>query len=896
MSEFIVGRFDGSSPDAGAGADLGGKASNLLFLAHHGVPVPDFFCVRSASFASFVAPELARIEAMVAGLRSGAVTDVASVAASVQRLLLARPLDPDLLSDLAARLSTCGDVEFFSVRSSAVGEDSATNSFAGLFETSLFVTREQVPEQLRRCWAAAFNANVLRYCMEKGLDPLRIRMGVVVQRMVAARRSGIMFTANPNGSLVEMVIVACHGVGEGVVAGKVETDTYYIDKGTKEVRSEIAHKRSQVALARSAGAGTELQPVPAELADGSTLEPAELAQLIETGLELERLYGEYQDVEWAIDELGKVHILQARPITTILPGRLSVFDNSNIVESFPGITRPLTFSVVKQGYARNFGCLLASIAPSQRILEDSRTTLEHMIGSIGGRVFYNLSNWYRILSTLPLLRRFAIASFDEMVGIRDPAAAFALPARRKRFSVASIAVILARLLRRFLTLRLDMRVYKRRFNRAYRDFRARNLAALSNHDLIELFNRAQRLFFSIIYVPLLNDFFLMMFVEMTKWVMQKAELADHESLFNALMCGDEALESVLPVRSVVQLAEQVRSDPALRERLEQLVTAHDGTSATQAFLEEPEFREFKAALTFHLESYGDRVPEELKLERETFRTNPRFLVETVLSYVPQTINVAGMRESELRIRRGAERQIAASLRWKPLRRLALAYCIGKSRQLLRHRESARLDRSRMAGCFRALFRQLGRNLANERTLASPEDIFFLTSSELADYVHGSSATRKLSTLVEARKDDARRYDEEDPADRIVCRGTVSENPVVSRALHGAAPLGAQTLRGTSCCPGFVEAEALVLLDPAAAPDVAGKILVAQTTDPGWVFVMIRSAGLVVERGSLLSHTAIIGRELGIPTVVGVRDASKRIATGQRIRLDASAGEITLCAS
>jgi pyruvate,water dikinase len=91
----------------------------------------------------------------------------------------------------------------------------------------------------------------------------------------------------------------------------------------------------------------------------------------------------------------------------------------------------------------------------------------------------------------------------------------------------------------------------------------------------------------------------------------------------------------------------------------------------------------------------------------------------------------------------------------------------------------------------------------------------------------------------------------------------------------------------------VDAEAVVIEDPQTAPDVTGKIIVARMTDPGWVFLMIASAGLIVEKGSLLSHTAIIGRELGIPTIVGVPHAASRIRCGQRIRMDGSKGEVVL---
>ena len=101
------------------------------------------------------------------------------------------------------------------------------------------------------------------------------------------------------------------------------------------------------------------------------------------------------------------------------------------------------------------------------------------------------------------------------------------------------------------------------------------------------------------------------------------------------------------------------------------------------------------------------------------------------------------------------------------------------------------------------------------------------------------------------------------------------------------------LEGVSSCPGLVEGEVVVVLRPDPSVPVQGKILVAPMTDPAWVFIMARSAGMIVERGNLLSHAAIIGRELGIPTIVGVGGATNRLETGMRVRLDASSGTATV---
>jgi len=198
--------------------------------------------------------------------------------------------------------------------------------------------------------------------------------------------------------------------------------------------------------------------------------------------------------------------------------------------------------------------------------------------------------------------------------------------------------------------------------------------------------------------------------------------------------------------------------------------------------------------------------------------------------------------------------------------------------------------------FRALARAMGRNLAREKAILDPRDVNHLTFEELKDYIMGSAANTDIKSLSALRKQQLDIFQERSPVERMLLRGTVYRNFIVQNHQAGISetPIaaGASRLQGIPCAPGMVEAEALVVDSPDISLPVKGKILVARMTDPGWVFLMVSAAGLIVERGSLLSHTAIIGRELGIPTIVGVADACRLISTGRRIRMDGATGHIT----
>ncbi len=161
--------------------------------------------------------------------------------------------------------------------------------------------------------------------------------------------------------------------------------------------------------------------------------------------------------------------------------------------------------------------------------------------------------------------------------------------------------------------------------------------------------------------------------------------------------------------------------------------------------------------------------------------------------------------------------------------------------------------------------------------------------EAIGIVRGHALTRDLKTLVALRKKEYEAFRRRSPASRIVARGIAYANPFDEP--EPAAAAGPAELRGIGCSPGRARAPAKVILSPDQDLRIDGEILIAPMTDPGWVFLMVAARGIVSERGSLLSHTAIIGRELGIPTVVGVKDATRRIASGEIVEIDGQAGTV-----
>ena len=226
-----------------------------------------------------------------------------------------------------------------------------------------------------------------------------------------------------------------------------------------------------------------------------------------------------------------------------------------------------------------------------------------------------------------------------------------------------------------------------------------------------------------------------------------------------------------------------------------------------------------------------------------------------------------------------------------MRRAAFELVLGRARASVRNRENLRLARSRAFGLVKRLFRALGRKMAEMGVLEAAEDVFWLTVDEVIGAVRGHAITTNLRALVALRRDEYAVFATTRPASRLEARGLVAGAKLIAAAKPDTAPSDGEALHGLGCCPGVVRARAKVVLEPSHDARIDGEILVAPMTDPGWVFLMAAAGGLIVERGSLLSHTAIIGRELGIPTVVAVKDATTRIADGALVEIDGAAGTV-----
>ncbi|WP_126662848.1 phosphoenolpyruvate synthase [Haloterrigena salifodinae] len=319
---------------------VGGKGASLGELTGAGLPVPPGFVVTAGTYRSFI--EEAEIDEELFAAVEVDVDDssaLAEAADRAQELILETPFPDELREEILESYRQVGDGEaFVAVRSSATAEDLPDASFAGQQETFLNVTEEALLDRVRECWASLFTQRAIYYRQEQGFDHSAVNIAVVVQQMVDAEKSGVMFTSHPSTGDPTMIIEAAWGLGEAVVSGAVSPDNYVVEREDRSIDVTVAEKKVMHEKDEETGETVESE-VPQDKRNERVLSDDEIGALMDLGERVEDHYDEPQDVEWAIVE-GEVYMLQSRPITTIdeSDGGATAAEATGSVDASKGLT------------------------------------------------------------------------------------------------------------------------------------------------------------------------------------------------------------------------------------------------------------------------------------------------------------------------------------------------------------------------------------------------------------------------------------------------------------------------------------------------------------------------------------------------------------------------------
>ena len=813
--------------------------------------------------------------------------------------------------------------DFFAVRSNFSAEDSGEHSFAGQFLTRLNVKREKVEEAVQEVFASyagsldykeKANRGKEEYCSQKQekAEQGKVEQGkaeqekaeqkkaeqkkvessvetVLIQEMLFPEKSGVLFTKNPKGILSEMVVVLGEGLGDKVVEDQENVLTYHYFPG------ECLYQEGQGAGFSPEKEEEKSKSLASEgrrqKSQSLGLEEEELKRLFTLGERIEQLFQKPMDIEFAIEQ-GKIYILQAREITTLdthLPIR--ILDNSNISESFPGICLPLSVSFAKEMYSGIFTSLGRRFLGKK--VSSYKELFQQMVGEFSGRMYYEISSWYDILRLLPFSGKI-IPVWQGMLGVSNEEINFS---REKPgfFLKCRIAILFCYY---FFVSQRKMKELDRFFQERYALYSKRVDAEEDAKALYRIFLEMKE--------DLLREWDITLLNDMVSFI--STHLYGKKTAFS--------LETMKPVRALSALK----------------------TVAGKYGLDSEEYRREKKS---YISAYGDRIVGELKLETRTYRTNEELLDRWILdSLETENAEKSELPAAEQSMQKAygekdsfetdsiesdsaekdgeetsrSEKSSEAKPRKSFLYRLAESSC--------NNREISRLHRTRCFGLMRSIVDKIG-----EKTIGF--DVYYLSLEELKEMLFsGKDFSLKIVREKELRK----AYERLPVLSRVKLLGKVDRDPLSGeiRVLNYEVFKGKESKEGQIGTPGkdgvirkagrigqmekagkedgdsaprvffgrgvskgIFRGEILKIksLQELSVAEAKGKILLSYSTDPGWFPYLNMAGGLITERGSLLSHSAILARELEKPAVVNIPNIMEELQSGDMVEID---GDLGIC--
>lgn len=878
-------------------ARAGGKGANLAELARAGFAVPPGFIITTEAYSAFVeANQLrGRILALIQNISPDDLATLENTSAQIRALFEQGAVPTDIAGAIISiyhelfkqQGSDSTTQPPVAVRSSATAEDLPGLAFAGQQDTFLNVVGEDaVLGAVKKCWSSLWTARAMSYRAHNHIAA-EVALAVVVQKMIASESSGVLFTANPvTGRRGEMVIDASFGLGEAIVSGQVDPDHYVMNSHDWRI-TERKLGAKEIAIVPRAEGGTE--QVQRSGAQGHALPDAQIIELAQSAQRVAELFGSPQDIEWAWAN-RQIYLLQSRPITSLYPlpendkpsGGLRVYVNFNSIQ---GVTEPLTPMGID-----SLRLLFSGVPRLLRL----RSTMRELLPDAGGRLFMDMTDLVRD----PRLRNSVLA----LLAQSDPGAQQTLrrlidegriEPKRVLTPLRAITLFLALLpiLRRVFAALLAPEQVRPRVLANADQFIAQTLDhARAAHDLGARLramendlSHAEEISFAIMptvlpvfgAIPILNRW-------LSEWLGEKQGAALQ------LMRGLPNNATTEMDLNLWAVALTIRSDPAA---LAEMRTQSSG-ALVEKYRQGQLPAEAQRALTEFLQKYGMRTVAEIDIGKPRWRDDPTPILQALLGYLQLddaslAPDVLFQRNKE-RAERLAVEYIARSrkTRWGWLRAKLIGGIIRRMRALSGLREVPLFYMIRTLDIYRTVLFDSARELVARGELECTEDIFFIPLDALEQFAQ--SQTIDMKSIVATHRTEYERERARKQMPRILfSTGEAFYEGVSDATVYG------NDLVGESVSPGVVDGRVRVVLDPRGARLEPGEILVCPATDPGWTPLFLTAGGLVMEIGGVITHGSVVAREYGIPAVVGVHNATTRLKTGQRVRVDGNRGCVTI---
>lgn len=867
----------------------GGKGVNLGALTHAGFPVPPGFVLLTDAYQHFLSVNnlLEGVERLAQQATPQDLVACERASQSIQALFAQYPIPAEIVQAISQAYQQLGTIV---IRSSATTEDLPTASFAGLHESYLNVkTLEDALIAVQQCWSSLWTPRALSYRARLNSASQMISMAVIIQQMVQADASGVLFTANPvSGMHEEVVINATWGVGEALVAGQVTPDTIIVEKTSGCITTREIGKPLLV-----------ITPTGSSMSDGEVktsrqrqfvLTDEQVTQLVRLGERVELYFGAPQDIEWVITG-EQAFIVQARPITTLTtvssalrsrevtippgddawnreldtpPQLYDMWTRTNVGENLPYPITPLTET--------NFPVLFSlNNDPSEQ-------PQPQLTRRLYGRLYFNEGAVFR--------------NFTEDMGLPASWLHKMWGSRSRGTYVYKNTFRPLRLLRKVLSL-VATRFKAQKKVRTVRDTPEQFFAQIDQwvstfmrFDLTRLeddllwkeglptwskrgaYAWANNLRFSInaaISYGLLE--------RIVRW-WTGIDMA--QDLVTGLP-GVYSAEVGLALWRIAQMAQE--------NGLQDILFTHDPITALNLLRSE------KTPLVEPLEEFlarhGHRCPNELELRNPRWAEAPEQIIELIVSYLHAGEHIDPIATEARQQQRRTTAVAAIETKLDPMRRAVFHLLLKRAQLSVTVRDNSRYFMAKFIFPIRKIYAELGRRWAERDWLKQADDIFFLTLAEIEDIVENQlimASPVELQARVEQRRLAYEFWFTVVAPEAVGADGL----PIAEKEEH------LTQLKGTPASSGTIRGRARVVQTIQEAMSLKpDNILVTTATDPGWTPLFPLVGGIVLEIGGQLSHGAIIAREYGIPAVVNVPGAMRLIQDEQEIEVDGSNGVIKL---
>jgi pyruvate,water dikinase len=858
---------------------VGGKGANLGELSKiEGIHVPDGFCISTDAFRSIMEQTSPIYELLdqIALLKVKDQDKIRELSGELRRHIEERAIPEDIDKAISRALSRFGERDAYAVRSSATAEDLPTASFAGQQDTYLnIIGRESILQHISKCWASLFTERAVTYRLQNGFDHRKVYLAVVVQKMLFPQAAGILFTADPVTSSRKVVSMdAGFGLGEALVSGLVNADSYRVRNG-EITDKKIATKK--LAIYALHDGGTKAQAVEPERQHKQVLTDTQIVQLARIGRTVERHFGAPQDIEWCLVE-DTFYIVQSRPITTLYPIP-EANDHANHVYVSVGHQQMMTDPLKPLGIAF------------------FQLTAGRPMFNAGGRLFVDVTGGLaspvsreNLLDVLgqsdPLIKDALITILERGDFIKalptDEQAQTTIKSNKGMSSVDIQAQV-----------ENDPALVTALIERSQASLEAlkREIQTKSGADLFDFILEDIQQFKQSLFDPQSVQLF-MAAINASSWLNEQMQawlgeknVADtlSQSVPNNITAEMglallDVADGIRPYPQVVEYLQGVNDAKATND--DDFLDGLDKLEGGQAA---------RDALSAYLDKYGMRCAGEIDITRTRWREQPTTLVPLILSNIKNFAPNAGKRKFEQGRQEALAKEQALLARLKQLpdgeqKAEETRQMISLVRNFIGYREYPKYSMVSRYFVYRAALLKAAERLVQAKLVREKEDIYYLTFEELRAAVR----TNQLDDqIIRNRKEEYNSYEKLTPP-RVI----TSDGEIIAGA-YRRENLPAEALVGLPVSSGVIEGRARVILDMADANLEEGDILVTAFTDPSWTPLFVSIKGLVTEVGGLMTHGAVIAREYGLPTVVGVENATKLIKDGQRIRVHGTEGYVEL---